>query len=177
MGCNIHAYVEARKIGEEKWSLVEPMGRDKNGYGSKHDDQAPDSAHDIECHWHRNYFLYAILANVRNYHGDVKCIDEPKGPPTDMSDQYREILHYEDKEGNLLFDTDYHSHSYHDLETLINEIDWGYRDPNDSNKFRDLRYYCSDFFGEVINPMRAIESLKEDGRQIYETRCVFHFDN
>ena len=61
-----------------------------------------------------NYYLFSILADVRNWFG-ITPIDEPRGIPDDCSSGYSFILKEWDKIA--------HTHSYFTLEEILN-VDW-----------------------------------------------------
>lgn len=107
MGCDIHLYTEINRVikGELKWVNCDnwkinhyyEKGSDENEYEVNH------------LYSDRNYRLFAVLADVRNY-SDNKFICEPKGFPKDASNEV--IKEYES------WDMDGHSHSYFTLSEL-----------------------------------------------------------
>jgi hypothetical protein len=106
MGCDIHMYVERRHDG--KWYNCDYFvpsieWRDADG---------PDDSKytRVPIYDHRNYSLFATLADVRNY-GNTDYICEPKGLPEDAS-QYV-ASEYDD------WRWDAHSCSYLTLKELI----------------------------------------------------------
>ena len=100
MGCDIHLFAEIRKNGKRV-----AAGSEGDVYDG------------------RNYDLFAILADVRNGIGFAGCItgggfkmiDEPRGIPSDASDEYQSAC--SDWYGNA------HSHSYFTLAEL-KSYDW-----------------------------------------------------
>lgn len=118
MGCDIHVHVEYKKVlftgydadnkpqYESKWICGDYFH--KNPYfGSD----------EYEKEWSlvglcdsRNYAMFSILANVRNY-GKTEYIDEPRGIPEDVTEMVKE-----DAEN---WGVDGHSHSYLTLKELI----------------------------------------------------------
>jgi hypothetical protein len=105
MGCDIHIYVE-RKI-EGKWVSADHWATDPDGY--------TDAVNPI--YDGRNYRLFAILANVRNYsRAWYNPISEPKGLPDDVSHEVSE-------QANERWSTDGHSHSFFTLAE-IKAFDW-----------------------------------------------------
>ena len=98
----------------------------------------------------RSYYLFAILADVRNGSGEVEPIDYPRGIPDDASSGYKYVVDRWDGDG--------HSHSYFTLDELIN-FDW--------SKYEML----DDFFMETIEQMKSIDP---DPKKV---RCCFFFDN
>lgn len=105
---------------------------------------------DLEFWGRRNYYLFSILADVRN-NGDVEPIDYPKGIPNDASFGFV----YECKKwGN-----EAHSHSFFTLDELLN-IDWS--------------EYDSEYVGDFI---KALEKMKIIDKDPINIRCCFFFDN
>lgn len=98
MGCDIHAFAEVKING--KWKINKSINID------------------------RNYDLFSMLANVRNGYGfaGVKTgegfipISEPKGVPSNCSNEYIEKVSDWDGDG--------HSHSWLTLKE-IKDFDWG----------------------------------------------------
>lgn len=91
MGCDIHFLVQTKRKNRE-WKNEEI----------------------IEDSWcRRNYELFAILADIRNYY-DIKPICTAKGLPLDLSKEDREDF---EARNNA------HSFSYHSLKD-IKEYDW-----------------------------------------------------
>ncbi len=129
MGCDIHIYAEVRKTklnvfgGQvDKWEFQEDRFRNEN-YNPKYPKTEWNREFTSEPYPHRNYNLFAILANVRNGYGfagvdtgdGFKPISIPKGLPDDVSPQIKEVS---DRWG-----VDGHSHSYHTLSDL-KSYDW-----------------------------------------------------
>lgn len=139
MGCDIYLFVEVEHDGN--WNSVDEW-ETEDGYKSV--------AYEKQYYNGRNYDLFALLANVRNYN-DVKPIKCPVGLPDDVSDQ---VMQKSESYGS-----DGHSHSYLTLKELI-DFDWdqsikeaGYMNNEQWDKFNkslhtdnpdyDLRYsYC-----------------------------------
>lgn len=105
---------------------------------------------DSEYYNDRNYYLFSILADVRN-NGGVEPICYPKGIPDDVLYGY---LYKCDQ-----WDSDAHSHSYFTLEDLLN-VDWS--------------EYESDYIQDF---METIEKMKEIDEDPLNVRCCFFFDN
>lgn len=96
MGCDIHLYTEKRR--EDKWHNCDNWRLDCEG--------------DFQIYpllGQRNYDLFAVLANVRNY-GETEYIDKPRGIPEIVSPQVQK--EYEKWHG------DGHSHSWFSLAEL-----------------------------------------------------------
>ena len=98
----------------------------------------------------RNYYLFGILADVRN-RGGVEPINYPKGIPDDASSGYRYMCEQ--------WDGDAHSHSYFTLDELLN-IHWS--------------EYDYDYIGGF---METLEKMKEIDEDTLSVRCCFFFDN
>lgn len=101
MGCDIHVLLE-KQDSKNNWRNV-----DYWQYNYYEDEPKFDL---IEFYWHRNYELFTVLANVRNYDDIVNYISEPKGIPDNCS---KETQDYIDRWG-----CDGHSHSYYTLKEL-----------------------------------------------------------
>jgi hypothetical protein len=110
MGCDIHIYTEARKYinNTPTWANV-----DNWRYNPYYDKEDPDGEEkmDIEPIYRgRDYSLFSILANVRNWDENNQFISEPRGLPEDVSKQT--------KAASDRWDSDGHSHSYFTLKEL-----------------------------------------------------------
>lgn len=107
MGCDIHIHVEYKRSvnGEQRWVCGDYFH--VNPY--KGEEGEPDLCVVDFC-GHRNYSLFATLADVRNY-GDTPYIDDPRGLPDDVT--------YEVKRASNEWGCDGHSHSYFTLRELI----------------------------------------------------------
>lgn len=102
-----------------------------------------------ELYWSRNYYLFSILADVRNS-GHVQPICDPRGIPDDASSGYKYMC---DR-----WDGDAHSHSYFTLEELLS-VDW-------------IKYdggYIEDFL-KVVEDLKKIDTPDK-------VRICFFFDN
>lgn len=166
MGCDIHFFTEKKTSGnnyqgprdisvdrnskieeiiegipvEERWVSADTWEiDDDDGYW------VADEIYD-----NRNYYLFAILADVRN-DGSVESIDYPRGIPHDCSSGYSYITKQWGSDG--------HSHSYFTLKELL-EVDWNLYE----------KEYITDFL-ETIEKMKSIDDNPE------KVRCVFFFDN
>lgn len=108
MGCDIHLYVEYRKTINSvpdwysgDYLMINPY------YGTDEDEPKYNI---VPLYDNRNYDLFAILADVRNY-CDNKYISLPKGLPSDITK--------ETAKENLYWGDDGHSHSYLTLKELL----------------------------------------------------------
>lgn len=97
MGCDIHCYAEIKK--NNKWEEVD------FGY---------------EIYDGRNYFLFSVLAGVRNKY-KIRPIKEPRGLPDDVCNSI--------KKGSEDWGIDGHSHSWYTLKELC-DFNW-----NKKNQF------------------------------------------
>ena len=100
MGCDIHIYVE-KKVKNE-WENGDVFVKNKY-FGI--DETEPEYKVN-EIHSTRNYNLFALLANVRNY-GGIDPISRPRGLPGDVS------VFVKNKSDS--YGSDGHSHSYLNL--------------------------------------------------------------
>jgi hypothetical protein len=166
MGCDIHMFIERKTSGnnyqgprdiqldrnakieeiiegipvEERWVSADTWEIDNyDGYWQCN-----------EIYNNRNYYLFAILADVRN-DGSVEPIDYPRGIPDDCSSGYSYMTKQWGGDG--------HSHSYFTLKELL-EVNWDLYE----------KEYIKDFF-EAIDEMKSIDDNPE------KVRCVFFFDN
>jgi hypothetical protein len=108
MGCDIHLFTERKRNinNEEKWVNVDNWKL--NPYYDKNDEE--ERKYKLNSAYrNRNYTLFSLLADVRNY-DDNKIISEPKGFPTDAS----EIV----KKQNEYWEGDGHSHSFFTMKEL-----------------------------------------------------------
>lgn len=109
MGCDIHMHVEYKyrlKDDNAHWMCGDYFKL--NPFRDKYDNEEKYTL--VGFHDDRNYDLFSILANVRNY-GRNEYIDDPRGLPDDVT---KEVKEYCDKWG-----IDGHSHSYFTLKELI----------------------------------------------------------
>lgn len=102
MGCDIHMHVEYKWNGE--WLCGDYFRLRKNSTVDR-----PEYMY-ADIYGNRNYALFAMLANVRNY-GDTEYIDEPRGLPEDCTDFVKEDYEW--------WIGDAHSCSYFTLKELI----------------------------------------------------------
>lgn len=103
MGCDIHMHVEYKDNNKDQWICGDYL------HQSCSDRVMPGYTFE-EFFGDRNYSLFAILANVRNY-GNTEYIDDPRGLPDDVSDFVKNA--YED------WRLDAHSCSHLTLKELI----------------------------------------------------------
>lgn len=122
MGCDIHTFIEIKQ--NRVWELFD--WRKKYEDGTYEDGEVKynyDGYFDDPFYIHRNYNLFAVLANVRNGRGfagiptgsGFKPIDYPRGLPDDVT---TEVEIASDRYG-----VDGHSHSYLTIKELL-DYDW-----------------------------------------------------
>ena len=164
MGCDIHFFTE-RWTSDNKYEGPKDLSEDRDSklqeilentepnyrWVSADSWSKDDSWHADELYTDRNYYLFAILADVRNGIGKVEPIDCPRGVPDDASSGYKYAV---DR-----WDGDAHSHSYFNLDELIN-FDW--------SKFEDFG------LGEFTETIEQMKSIDPDPKKV---RCCFFFDN
>lgn len=126
MGCSIHIRFEVKNY-KGIWTDADIYERNQF-YGT----QGENEFDVIEIYRGRNYRLFSVLADVRNY-DDNEYICEPKGIPKDCNEHIKKDVEY--------WGIDGHSHSYFTLKELI---DWqkehniikysGYMSPEDAKR-------------------------------------------
>lgn len=156
MGCDIHLFAEIRRNG--KWEEV-----DKAPSGSVDDE--PIRGYGDSFYVGRNYDLFTLLANVRNYGRGIDPISVPRGAPADVSPTIGKVI--EDWNG------DGHSHSHFTLNELMT---YAYGDHwitnRTSNRFEEI---SREFGTTTLN--KLCELLSEPGISPDDIRIVFFFDN
>ncbi len=170
MGCDIHFYVEKysnedyigpKDISEERDTKIGVITEDitlSNCYRwipvDKwiYEDGYWNVPYNESFYKGRDYFLFSILADVRN-DDTVVPISYPRGIPDDPSYPYKLISENWDGDG--------HSHSYFTLEELLN-VDW--------DKYNTDEYGVDGF-------LETIEKMKGINADPCDIRCVFFFDN
>lgn len=143
MGCDIHTYVEKKVEGV--WQPV--IGTSK---------WLPNrlSIMDVAYRGGRNYDLFSLLADVRNYDNRLSPIADPRGVPADISPE----VHAQYDEWNI----DAHSHSYFTLRELL-EVD--------PQQF--IESYADEFVNETIPILKCIAGDENPD----DVRFIFWFDN
>ena len=102
MGCDIHTLLEKKCYDGSCWNNVDY-------WQYTYDEDSSYKLRLIDFYDDRNYELFSVLADVRNYQ-DLEYICEPKGMPEDCS---KETQDYIDSWG-----LDGHSHSYFTIKEL-----------------------------------------------------------
>lgn len=163
MGCDIHFFVERytsdnnfdgpKDIQEERHiKLSEFKSNSKIKRWVSADKWGIEEDYwyvDDEYYSGRNYYLFGILANVRN--NSIKPIDDPRGIPNDASIGYKRAA---DQMGS-----DAHSHSYFSLSELL-DVNWNQYDEN--------------LISEFLNTIERMKKIDQDPENV---RCCFFFDN
>ena len=164
MGCDIHFYVE-------KWTSSNNYEGPRD-LSEDRDQKLNEGLEDIPTHFRwvsadkweknhswwankeyyggRNYYLFAILADVRNG-SNIEPISYPKGIPDDASSGYRYMCDRWEGDG--------HSHSFFTLEELLN-VDW--------SKYESI---------VLIDFMETLEKMNKIDDDPLNIRCCFFFDN
>jgi hypothetical protein len=164
MGCDIHFYVEkyvydidrpgnGTWISIDKWTL--------NPYYSEYPDEPEwEVTLENEMFSERNYFLFAILANVRNQDHLMIPISTTRGLPDDVSPKIKILSDYEG--------IDAHSHSWLTVKEII-DYDWDRESIYNGKKFTP-RDCCKEFINEFIPKILKLAAAQD-------LRLVFWFDN
>ena len=104
MGCDIHMYVECRDRFKDEVSQWRNCDHWKlNKYYENDEDSYEQKYKVVGIYDDRDYFLFSVLADVRNY-SDIPFICQPKGLPMDCTDVVKEI--------SDIWNGDGHSHSF-----------------------------------------------------------------
>lgn len=116
MGCDSHPHIEVKRRNG-RWGLVDNKRRrydqlEKEGKGYEDLDKIRPSY--LSALGNRNYTLFAVLADVRNYNGAIIPLFAERGVPEDVSKATM---------NGIPFDSDYHSHTYFTLRELL-DTDW-----------------------------------------------------
>ncbi len=163
MGCDIHFFTEKftslnnyfgpRDISEQRNTKIdEIIGQPSHikRWVSSDDWELHDGDwHPVEKYDGRNYYLFSVLADVRNSYVDP--ISYPKGIPDDASYGYKYMCD--------VWEGDSHSHSYFTLKELL-EVDWD--------------KYEKDSLSEFLSVLNELKSLDKEPENI---RVCFFFDN
>lgn len=110
MGCDIHSYVE-QQDDEDNWKQIHGFQSDYYDPNSQYFSTEQFSNADSPIDG-RNYYMFAIMVDVRNEDGAVTPISEPRGLPDDVSSEIKK----ESEEWGV----DGHSHSWLTVKDLMN---------------------------------------------------------
>lgn len=199
MGCDIHTHIECRRNWVQNPTWIDADHYKRNEYFGL--DECEKEFDVIEVFGNRNYSLFSLLADVRNY-GNTVPISEPRGLPEDCNEHI--VKDFED------WGCDAHSESYFTLKELIdfqstNPVQKysGYISPQSAKQLDEdgilPREWCQGTTdrtwikrtwsekSEELLPL--IDALKERGREFFhcseadvskyadDIRFVFWFDN
>lgn len=121
MGCDIHLFTERKETidGKKRWFNIDNWKL--NPYYEKDNEDGEFEYKLNPSYRARDYELFSILADVRNYSGN-KPIAQPKGLPEDVSDTV--------KAESIKWGSDGHSHSFFTMKEL-----YDYYEENNIVKF------------------------------------------
>lgn len=164
MGCDIHMHVEyknERFVGDDLWRCGDYFVLDVNSTIDK------PKYHFKDFYGNRNYSLFAVLADVRNY-DYISFIDRPRGLPEDITDFVKAAYD--------AWGMDAHSCSYLTLKELIDFAD---EHDEEAEILEHLIYKLKERADE-LNLIYDF-SWKHEYERSYELskniRIVFWFDN
>lgn len=109
MGCDIHLFTEINKESEGKENWVNNDCWKHNPYYNPEDPDGEIPMEHVSIYSGRNYDLFGILANVKNY-SENGCIDDPRGLPDNVS--------WVTKQEADRWSGDAHNHSWFTLKEL-----------------------------------------------------------
>lgn len=111
MGCDIHICTEAQQTidGKKRWVNIDHF-RHNRYYNEESPEEGERELELVPIYNSRSYILFSILADVRNYSGNIP-ISQPKGIPDDCSKVTRKEIDF--------WGVDGHSHSYLTLRELL----------------------------------------------------------
>jgi len=162
MGCDIHAHLEIKLVPKDFREQVKGALNQTSGWYY----YSPITIH-------RNYHLFALMADVRN-NGSISPIADPKGMPEDAS-----LITRMNKDG---WGVDGHSHSWLGIDELVileeycrkHKIkSWGsYRIADDHDYEPFLNVFL---FGNYIQELKTYP--EHYPAELEDVRLVFWFDN
>lgn len=163
MGCDVHAYLEVRRFKHDDterlngvWINADKWSRNEfSALYPEENEQKWEIEYDDRIWTQRWYYLFAILAGVRNA-WDIKPISEKKGFPSDASEEVNG--EYEHWSG------DGHSHTWLTLKELE---EWGGWDTVTEDLRDNFNKVTIDRMKQKVNT-----SVTRD-----DVRMVFWFDN
>ena len=173
MGCDISEFIECKSISYKRakqlnniLDINEPLDISWDLYVGNRpytlDEYEEELSNDEDFYVRdrglpRNYYLFSILADVRNYGNTITPLSYPKGLPKDVSPI---LKYFSDVEGS-----DAHSHSYFTLAELL-AVDWTLYTNNFNSQLED--------FFKLMDEMKK---FSDDGGIYDDVRLVFWFDN
>ena len=149
MGSDIHMMAEVRKGGKWKAVTDEVFPNPFHDPGSEHFSKEFTA----DPHRGQNYFLFAILADVRNY-DEVKPFNEPRGVPEDASPEWLEAVD--------AWSGDMHSKSFYTLRELQdapwdNTFTWRtLTTPEAAKKYRETGEWPKVTFRGSVGPCEEV---------------------
>ena len=153
MGCDIQCHVEYNRIQNKEYEDIDLYKR------NRYFEEDREEFVKVDIYQGRCYFLFGILAGVRNY--NVKPISEARGIPEDCCENTRkEYLQYE---------RDYHHPSWYTLSEL--------KDAQKEYQEDCLQEFIDSIekrFIDVINYGWSKKLTPEEEKYI---RVIFWFDN
>ncbi len=177
MGCDIHFYTEVKttnykyhgprdenELSENRDSNLDHVLDNKDikprwittDTWEQEDDGSWSISYDKRFYSGRNYFLFSVLADVRNGY-NITPLSDPRGIPNDCCYPIKFISEYWNGDG--------HSHSYFTLKELM-DIDW--------SKYEDRGIGSGNWLDGFKNSINKMKLLSDDPNNV---RCVFFFDN
>lgn len=151
MGCDAHAFVETRTFRNKRDKKINEVFEDYSDEMLEWEVIGEEGSYYSE----RNYYVFSLLADVRNYDEGVRVISEPRGIPEDASEQYKKYCDGWNGDG--------HSHSYYTLSELLTV---------------DFSEYDQESIQSIYKLIDSMKSLKEKSSiSDDDVRFVFLFDN
>lgn len=159
MGTDINCYGE-RRTKDGTWEALGPFTEKVYHYDEEEPVTAFYQEYNTGPYSERNYRLFAYLADVRNWYGDITPWDNPRGIPDDLSWNVQRCV---DAWGDIGY-----SHSYYYLNELTKYAGLALI------KHEENQQYCDNFFNSVF---RFFNKYREEDDQDEDLRIVFFFDN
>ena len=202
MGCDIHIFTQ-RKNNSGKWVSADFFVKNDYYDPESEDYDSKNEYELIQIYGHRNYTVFGILADVRNYKGGflgteryAQPISEPKGLPDDLDDYLKsyfdewagdihsmsyltlkEIKEYAVKSrGNIRMG--FIESEFNNDENVFFDIETLKDSPNNRYDFLKENFYKHNILGELIDLMeQRFKSFHRYERDDNNFRIVFGFDN
>lgn len=160
MGCDIHVRTEVRRYRDEARTDGIWISADTFKVNPDHFLYGNDERYEVEeIYTGRDYNLFSILADVRNYYAGTRRvvpISKPKGFPDDASDETKSSYEH--------WRCDAHSASWYTLQELLNNKD---------------RFTETEFI-EAIDKLQSLtrnHPYPQFEIKAEDVRIVFWFDN
>lgn len=188
MGCDIHMYSEKLKRSwsqptKIKWIPFD-FFRYNSYYPERNDDEIWEREFDVDpIYSERNYHLFSLLANVRNYGDRIEPFSEPRGVPDDLSDFVKSEYDKWDGDGHS-----YSWFSFGELFNLYKGYNWSEEESYSKSSLEEIietlfskickEYYYPKNVMTLDNVHKIYEELLGTNIDIYnEIRIIFWFDN